>query len=278
MASERTLKETVIHAGNKQPLKTYLKDFWQYRLLLWVFTARDIKVRYSQTVLGLGWILLSPLVTVGVFTFVFGFMIKVPSDGLPYLLFYLVAIIPWYAFMAMINLTMGSVEGNAGLVSKIYFPRLLLGGSYTLSSGVDYLVGFGLIVLCSIFYGNLNYKLFVLFPFLFLIQVFFAMGLGLLLAPLSTKYRDIKLFVPLALQFYYFSNPILYPISSAPPWLRYWYEFNPMSMIICAYRDALKGQWPSLESVIFGMVAALGIFMIGFTYFRKHEQSIVDAI
>lgn len=278
MSTETTLSETVIKSGDKQPLDIYLKDLWQYRLLLWVFTARDIKVRYAQTVLGFGWIVLSPLATVGVFTFVFGFMIKVPSDGLPYLLFYLVAIIPWYAFMSMLNLTMGSVEGNSGMVSKIYFPRLLLGGSYTLSAGVDYLVGFGLIVICSALYHHLDYRLFVLFPFLFLIQVMFAMGLGLFLAPLSTWFRDVKLMIPLLLQFYYFANPILYPTSAAPHWLRFWYELNPMSMVICAYRDALRGQWPNPESVLFGFFAAAAIFIIGFTFFRNHEQSIVDAI
>lgn len=278
MSEINSLKETVIKAGNKQPLKTYLKDLWQYRMLLWVFTARDIKVRYSQTLLGFGWIVLSPLITVGVFTFVFGFMIRIPSDGLPYLLFYLVAIIPWYAFMAMLNMTMGSVEGNAGLVTKIYFPRLLLGGTYTLSSGVDYLVGFGLIVICSAIYGKLNYHLFVLFPFLFLIQAMFSMGVGLFLAPLSTRYRDIKLFVPLALQLYYFANPILYPISASPHWLRFWYEFNPMSMIISAYREALKGGWPSIEQLAFGISVSTVVFICGFIFFRNNEQSLVDAL
>ncbi|HAT8325409.1 TPA: ABC transporter [Legionella pneumophila] len=278
MNENKVLKETVIKAGDIQPLKTYLKDLWQYRMLLWVFTARDIKVRYSQTLLGFGWIILSPLITVGVFTFVFGFMIKIPTDGLPYLLFYLVAIIPWYAFMAMINLTMGSVEGNSGLVNKIYFPRLLLGGTYTLSAGVDYLVGFGLIIICATIYDKLNYHLFIIFPLLFAIQAMFAMGLGLMLAPFSTRYRDLKLFVPLALQFYYFANPILYPISASPSWLRLWYEFNPMSMVICAYRDALKGGWPNPEQFVFGFSAAILIFIFGFNIFRKHEQSLVDAL
>ncbi len=278
MSSERILKETVVRAGDMQPLSTYLKDLWHYRILLWVFTARDIKVRYSQTVLGFGWIVISPIITVGVFTFVFGVMIKIPSDGLPYLLFYLVAIIPWYAFMGMINLTMGSVEGNAGLVSKIYFPRLLLGGSYTLSSAVDYLVGFGLVIICALFYHRLHYHLFVLFPILLATQAMFAMGLGLLLAPLSTRYRDVKLFVPLALQLYYFANPIMYPVSASPHWLRYWYEFNPMSMIISSYRYALKGEWPSFEQFSFGLIAAVTVFILGFCFFRKHEQSLVDAI
>ncbi|CAM3053601.1 TPA: ABC transporter permease [Legionella pneumophila] len=278
MKEERVLNETVIRAGDIQPLKTYLQDLWRYRMLLWVFTARDIKVRYSQTVLGFSWIVLSPLITVGVFTFVFGFMIKIPTDGLPYILFYLVAIIPWYAFMAMINLTMGSVEGNAGLVSKIYFPRLLLGGTYTLSSGVDYLVGFCLIIICAIIYHKLSIQLLILFPFLFLIQAMFAMGLGLMMAPFSTRYRDIKLFVPLALQLYYFANPILYPISASPKWLRFWYEFNPMSMVICGYREALNGRWPNPEQFLFGFLAAIAVFVIGFSIFRKHEQSLVDAI
>src|SRR3990167_11546700 len=126
MSTERTLRETVIKAGDVPPLKTLLKDLKRYYMLLFVFSSRDIKVRYTQTFLGFFWIILSPLITVGVFTFVFGLMIKVPTDGLPYLMFYLVSIIPWYAFISTFNLTMGSVEGNAGLITKIYFPRLLL--------------------------------------------------------------------------------------------------------------------------------------------------------
>jgi len=272
------LRETVIKGGDIQPLNNYLKELWRYRMLLWVFVLRDIKVRYAQTVFGFLWIFITPLITVGVFTFVFGFMIKIPSDGLPYLLFYLVAIIPWYCFMAMINMTMVSVDGNAPLVSKIYFPRMLLGASYTLSAGLDYIVGIFIILIFAFIYNKLNYHLLVLFPFLFLIQAMFAMGLGLILAPINTRYRDVRLIVPLALQFYYFANPILYPISSTPPWLRLWFEFNPISMVICAYRDALKGVWPNPEQFIFGFSVALIIFLFGFNSFRKHEQSIVDSL
>lgn len=278
MNQTKALRETVINAGDVQPLKSYMKDLWHYRMLLWIFTARDIKVRYAQTFLGFFWIFITPLITVGVFTFVFGFMIKIPSDGLPYLLFYLVAIIPWYAFMAIINMSMGSVEGNAGLVSKIYFPRLLLGGSYTLSAGVDYFVGFLMILFCAFLYHRFNYRLLVLFPCLFLIQAMFAMGLGLLLAPISTRFRDVKLLVPLALQLYYFANPILYPVSASPYWLRLWYDFNPMSMVICVYRDALKGLWPNPVQFTFGFTIAIVVFVIGFNTFRRTEQSIVDAI
>lgn len=269
---------TVVGAGDKPPLKKYLKDFWKYRLLLWVFTVRDIKVRYSQTFFGFLWIFLSPLFTVGVFTFVFGVMVKIPSDGLPYLLFYLVAIVPWYAFVAMLNQTMGSVESNAGLVSKIYFPRLILACSYSLSSGLDYFVGFWMIVICATLYGKLHIQVFVLFPFLFFIQSLFAMGLGMLLSPWSAKYRDIRLFIPLAIQLYYFSNPILYSSSAAPHWLKWWYKFNPMSMIISAYREALKGHWPHLSQVSFGVFAAIVIFILGFTVFRSKEQTMVDSI
>ena len=96
--------------------------------------------------------------------------------------------------------------------------------------------------------------------------------------PISTKYRDIKLFIPLAIQFYYFANPILYPVSASPPWLRLWYEFNPMSMVICAFRDAINGRWPNLEQFIFGFIAALLVFIIGFNSFRKNEQTLVDAL
>lgn len=272
------LKETVVKAGDILPLPTLLKNLWHYRILLWVFSLRDIKVRYTQTYLGLGWILLQPLITVGVFTFVFGYMIKIPTDGLPYLMFYLVAIVPWYAFLATLNLTIGSIEGNAGLVSKIYFPRVLLGGSYALSASLDYIVGFGLVLFCAALYGLLTIQLIVVFPFLLLIQALFALGLGLWLAPLSTRYRDIKLIVPLVMQLYYFANPILYPISASPAVIRPWYDLNPMSMMISTYRMALRGEWPHWDNVLFGIVAAIIIFICGFQFFRKKEQSLVDAI
>jgi lipopolysaccharide transport system permease protein len=247
-------------------------------MLLFVFSARDIKVRYTQTFLGFFWIILSPLITVGVFTFVFGLMIKVPTDGLPYLMFYLVAIVPWYAFISTLNLTMGSIEGNAGLITKIYFPRLLLGGSYALSSALDYIVGYGVILIFAAGFGLLHIQLLIIMPFLFIIQTLFALGLGLLLAPLSTRYRDIKFFVPLAIQLYYFANPILYSISAAPHWVRPWYELNPMSTVITSYRSALMGHWPSWENIVFGVISAIVIFIIGVQIFRKNDQSLVDSL
>lgn len=278
MSSYKNLPETVVYAGNVPPLSFYLLDLWRYRMLLLVFTLRDLKVRYTQTVLGFGWIVISPLITVGIFSFVFGLMIKIPSEGLPYLLFYLVAIVPWYAFMSMLNLTVGSVEGNGGLVTKIYFPRLLLGGSYVLSASVDYLVGFTLVIICAIFFGFLTIPLLVMLPFLLLLQALFAMGLGLFLAPLSTRYKDIKLFMPLIIQFYYFANPILYPVSAAPQWLRFWYDFNPMSMVIITYRNALRGEWPQFQHFSIGLITAMLTFMLGFWFFRKQEQSLVDSL
>lgn len=271
-------KETIVTAGAVKPLKDVIKNLWLYRSLLLVFSMRDIKARYAQTFLGLAWLILTPLITVGVFTFVFGLMIKIPSDGLPYILFYLVAILSWNVFTSVFNFTASSIESNAGLISKIYFPRLLLGGSYAVSTSLDYLIGYGLITIFSIIFGLWNYRLIVFMPLLFLIQMLFALGLGFLLAPLATRYRDVKYLMPLCLQLYYFANPILYSISVAPHWLRFWYEINPVSVVITSYRQILLGHWPDGTQLLIGVISAFCIFMIGMLFFNRHDQNLVDIL
>jgi lipopolysaccharide transport system permease protein len=272
------MKEIHVTAGQVPPLALLLKDIWNYRGLVTAFAGRDIKAKYTQTVLGLGWVLFSPLITVGVFTFVFGMMVKIPSDGLPYLLFYLSAIIPWYAFVAVLNNTVSSIESNAGLISKIYFPRLLIGASYAVSAAVDFAIGFLLVIGFAAYFGYLTVTLLLITPLLLLLQMLFALGLGFALAPLNTRYRDVRHFVPLAVQLYYFATPIIYPVSVAPEWARPFFEVNPLAGVINAYRQAMLGTGISWQSLAIAAAISLGAFVFGASYFLRKEQDLVDVL
>src|SRR5690606_14058856 len=161
---------TVVVAGRRPPLALLLRELWSYRGLAWAFFVRDLKVKYFQTLLGPLWVLMTPLITVGVMTFVFGLMVRIPSDGLPYLLFYLVAIVPWHAFLTTFSMTMASLEAHAGLISKIYFPRLVIGLGYALNAIVDFLVGFGVAVIVAALYGVLPFGFLLIMPVLLYVQ------------------------------------------------------------------------------------------------------------
>lgn len=277
--AEAAFKETVVRGDGKLDLPGLFRSLWEYRLLMWVFTKRDLKGRYTQTVLGLGWVILTPLITVGVFMVVFGVMVKVPTDGIPTLLFYLVAVIPWYSFMNVLNPTVQMIEGNAALISKVYFPRLLIGGANAVGACVDFLIGFVfLIVPSAIIYGVLTVKLLVIMPLLLLCTIFTGLGIGLMLAPVNAKYRDVKHFVPLALQLFYYSTPAIYPVSAVPVWARPWYDVNPLSLVITGYRQALMNQWPSAQAILTLIGIAAAAMVGGLVFFQMRVRSVVDTL
>jgi len=205
-------------------------------------------------------------------------MVRIPSDGLPYLLFYLVAIIPWYAFNAVLSNTVSSIESNAGLISKIYFPRLLLGASYAMNAAVDFAIGFLLVIGFAAYFGHLTFSVLLIAPLLLLIQMLFSLGLGFALAPLNTRYRDVKHFVPLATQLYYFATPIIYPVSVAPGWAKPWFEVNPMAGVINGYRQALLGSGIDWHSIGIAAAISVCIFLFGASYFLRKEQDLVDIL
>lgn len=273
------LRETVVHGGNQIDIPALILSIWEYRMLLWVFCKRDLKGRYTQTVLGLGWVLLTPLITVGVFVIVFGVMVKVPTDGLPTIMFYLVAVIPWYAFMNVLNPSVQMIEGNSGLITKVYFPRMLLGGSYAVGAAVDFLIAYTfLITPFAIAYGVWTIQLLVVMPILLLCTLMIGLGVGLMLAPVNAKYRDVKHFVPLALQLFYYSTPAIYPVSAVPSWAKPWYAVNPLSLVITGYRDAMQGHWPSM--VTLGTLCGMAIvcFGVGMVVFQRLDRQVVDTL
>ncbi len=272
-------KETVVFGADKIRLMNILKNIWEYRLLLWIFCKRDLKGRYSQTILGLGWVILTPLITVGVFVIVFGVMIKVPTDGLPTIMFYLVAVIPWYSFLNVLNPSVQMIEGNASLITKVYFPRVLIGGSYALGAAVDFLMAYVfLITPFAILYGVWSIKLVIIMPFLLITTLMIGLGVGMFLAPINAKFRDIKHFMPLALQLFYYSTPAIYPVSAVPIWAKPWYAVNPLSLIITSYRDVLQGHWPSSTILLTLSGMAIITFFVGLLSFHHMEHKVIDIL
>lgn len=271
-------KITTIAAGKPLSVIQLLIELWQYRGLVWAFSARDLKVKYFQTIFGPLWVLMTPLITVGVMTFVFGLMIKVPSDGLPYLMFYLVAIVPWYAFIAVLNQTISSLEAHSSLISKIYFPRLVIGASYAVNGTVDFLVGYFLAVGFAIYFSLPILEFILLMPLLLFIQMAWALGLGLLLAPYNARYRDVKHIIPLVVQLYYFANPIMYPVSVAPSWALWLFKINPFAIVIATYRSLLNGSGPDWILVLYALIVSMAFLAAGAFVFMRKGQDMVDVL
>lgn len=271
-------KITTITANKPPSVIQLLMELWHYRGLIWAFSARDLKVKYFQTIFGPLWVLMTPLITVGVMTFVFGLMIKVPSDGLPYLMFYLVAIVPWYAFIAVFNLTMSSLEAHAGLINKIYFPRLVIGASYALNGTVDFLVGYAVITVFAIHYSLLTVGFILLMPLLLFIQMAWALGLGLLLAPYNARYRDVKHIIPLLIQLYYFANPIMYPVSVVPSWALGLFKLNPFAVVITDYRSLLNGHGMDWGLTFYALIVSVAFLAAGAFHFMRKGHDMVDVL
>jgi lipopolysaccharide transport system permease protein len=221
---------------------------------------------------------MTPLITVGVMTFVFGLMIKVPSDGLPYLLFYLTAIVPWYAFINVMNQTLSSLESHAGLISKIYFPRLVIAASYAVNGAVDFLVGYAIALCFATYFSVLSLQFILLMPLLLFMQMALALGIGLLLAPMNAKYRDVKHMIPLFIQLYYFANPIVYPVSVAPAWAQWIYKINPFAIVITTYRSSLNGRGVDWMLLLYAFIATIFCLVVGAVVFMRREQDLVDVL
>jgi lipopolysaccharide transport system permease protein len=256
-----------------------LRDIWEYRELLFFITWRDIKVRYKQTLLGAAWAIIQPFMTMVVFSLFFGRLAGVPSDGLPYPLFSFAALVPWTFFSYSLNQSANSLVGNANLIQKVYFPRLIIPISSVLSGLVDFVLAFGVLLAMMLAYGFWpGLGIFWLVPLLFLTLVT-ALGPGLWLAALNVEYRDVRYTVPFLTQFWLFATPIAYPSSLLPePW-RTLYGINPMAGVVEGFRWVLLGSPnpPGLMMIASALVS-LAILLGGAYYFRRMEKTFADLI
>jgi len=259
-----------------------LKELWRYRELFYFLTWRDVKVRYKQTVLGIAWAVIQPLFNMLLFTLLFGKLAKLPSDNIPYPLFAFAGLFPWTFFANAISTASNSLVGNSHLITKVYFPRLIIPAAAILAALVDFAFAFGTMALLVIFYRvPLTIRLLAL-PGLVLITVALSFAVGTLTSALQVKYRDIRYIVPFLIQFWMFATPIIYPASMMPPRYRIIYNLNPMAGIIEGYRTALLSginnstfDWLSLFSAT---LITLLILFYSIYSFRRLEKTFADIV
>jgi lipopolysaccharide transport system permease protein len=256
-----------------------LSELWEYRELLFFLTWRDIIIRYKQTVLGAAWAILQPFLTMIVFTVFFGKVVKVPSDGLPYPLFYFIALVPWMLFSNGLTLSSNSLVSSANLIKKVYFPRLAIPVATILAGLVDFVLAFIVGLGLMLYYGYpLMVSAFWLLPLL-LLALITSLGVGLWFSALNVQYRDIRYVVPFLTQVWLFATPIAYPSSLIEqPW-RTIYAINPMVGVVEGFRWALLGSTvPSGLMLVVSAAAALFVLVSGLFYFRRMEKTFADVV
>jgi lipopolysaccharide transport system permease protein len=255
-----------------------LGEIWRYRELVYFLAWRDIKLRYKQTVLGAAWAILQPVLAMVVFTLFFGKLAQMPSDGVPYAIFSYCALVPWTYFANALSNAGNSLVGSANLISKVYFPRLIVPGASVLVGALDFGIAFLVLLGMMLYYGIAPSWGILLVPVLFLLTMGTALGVGTWLSALNVEYRDVRYIIPFMIQLWMFATPIVYPLSLVPERYRLLVALNPMAGIIEGYRAALLGrpfQWGSLaESVVLCLVMLLA----GAFYFRSVEKTFADVI
>jgi lipopolysaccharide transport system permease protein len=278
MVSQANKVELVIEAGRAE--RQYWKDLWRYRELLYFLAWRDILVRYKQTVIGIAWALIRPFLTMVVFTVVFGLLAKLPSSGVPYPILVFAGMLPWQFFSSALGDCSNSLINNGNLLSKVYFPRLIVPMSAVVVSFVDFMVS-GMILLGLMAWYNFipSWRILTL-PFFIAIAFAAATGVGLWLAALNVKYRDFRYIVPFMVQFGLYISPVGFSSSIVPAQWRLLYSMNPMVSVIDGFRWAILGgdfslYWPGF-ALSLGLVLLL--FATGVRYFRKVERTFADVI
>lgn len=256
-----------------------LRDLWRYRELLYFLTWRDVKVRYKQTVIGALWAMLQPFLTMVIFTVIFGRLAGVPSDGVPYPVFSYSALLPWTFFATALTQAGTSLVTNANLISKIYFPRLLVPIAGVLVGVVDFAVAFIVLLGMMLFYGIVPGIAALMLPLFVLLGFMTALGISLWLSALNVKYRDIRYTIPFLTQFWLFLTPVAYPSSMIPERWRLLYGLNPMAGVVEGFRWALLGDEHAPGGMI--LVSAIVVIMLfvgGVFYFRRMEREFADVV
>jgi lipopolysaccharide transport system permease protein len=255
-----------------------LKELWAYRELLWVLTMRDIKVRYKQTVLGFAWAIIQPVMMMVVFSIFFGRLAKMPSEGHAYPVFVYAALLPWTFFQNSVTSSSNSLVGSANLVSKVYFPRLIIPLSAVGGGLVDLLISTGVLLLLMLLYGVAFSVNLLAAPLLIAGVIFTALGVGTFLSALTVAYRDFRYVIPFMLQFWMFATPVVYPVSLVPDQWRWLYYLNPMAGLIEGFRSAFLARPFDFTALALSLAVAVALFTVGVAYFEKVERRFADII
>jgi lipopolysaccharide transport system permease protein len=256
-----------------------LKALWHHRELLYFLIWRDVKIRYKQTAIGIGWAILQPLIAMAVFTVIFGKFARIPSDDIPYPVFTYTALLPWNYFAGALNRCIQSVVGSANLINKVYFPRLVLPIAGTASGLVDFAFSFVILLGMMAWYGIVPGWGITLLPIFLFFILLTALSVGLWLSALNVMYRDVGYAVPFLIQIWLFASPVVYPVSMVPEKWRFLYGLNPMAGVIEGFRWALVGnEMPDFGVVSVSLVVVLTLFVGGLFFFRRMERTFADVV
>jgi len=256
-----------------------LQELWHYRELLYFLVWRNIKVRYKQTLLGASWALIQPLATMLVFSVFFGKLAKVPSDGVPYPLFAYCGLLPWQLFSYAMTESSNSVVGNQQLITKVYFPRLVVPISAVISGLVDFSISFSLLLLMMPFYGVMPTARILVLPFFILFAIATALAIGLWLSALNVEYRDVRYTIPFLTQFWLLVTPVAYPSSLVPAKWRPLMGLNPIAGVVEGFRWAILGSHSSSGTLmIVSVVIVIALLFGGIVYFRRMETTFADLV
>jgi lipopolysaccharide transport system permease protein len=270
---------TILEPGRAE--KNYWLDLWRYRELFLILAWRDVAVRYKQTIMGIAWAILRPFLTMVVFTVVFGRLAKLPSEGhAPYALMVFTAMLPWNLFSSSLSEASNSLIGNANLISKVYFPRLIIPTATLVTAFIDFLISFVILIGMMVYYKFVPGWHILLLPFFVILALLVSLGPGLWITALNVKYRDFRYVIPFLVQFGLFVSPVGFSSSVVPEKWRFFYNLNPMVGVIDGFRWCILGgkseiYWSGflLSSIIIALFLWLGIYQ-----FRKTEKTFADLI
>jgi lipopolysaccharide transport system permease protein len=256
-----------------------LRELWEYRELLYFLTWRDIKVRYKQTALGAMWAIIQPFFMMVVFSLFFGKLGGIPSDGIPYPVFVYCALLPWQLFAHALSESSNSLISNQNLITKVYFPRLVVPLSAVLGGLVDFAIAFVILLAMMAYYGIAPTVMILTLPLFLLLAVATALGVGLWLSALNVQYRDVRYTIGFLTQFWLFATPVAYPSSLVPERWRWLYGLNPMAGVVEGFRWALLGKAVAPGPLlVVSVVVVVLIFVSGLYYFRRMEETFADLV
>jgi lipopolysaccharide transport system permease protein len=256
-----------------------LASLWEFRELVYFFVWRDFKVRYKQTIIGAAWAVLQPVLTMVIFTLIFGYFAKLPSDGVPYPVFAFTALLPWTYFAQAITRSGTSLVGDSNLIKKVYFPRLIIPLAAVVSPLLDLFVSFLVLLAMMIWYGISPTSGVVALPVFLVLALSSALGVSLWLAPLNAKYRDVGHTIPFLIQLWMYASPVVYSVKLVPEKWRLYYGLNPMVGVIEGFRWALLGtDRPAFHTITISAFAILVLLASGIVFFKRMERSFADTI
>ena len=260
-------------------LELRLAEVWKYRELLYFFVQRDIKIRYRQTAIGVTWVVLQPLMTMGVFTIFFGRLAKLPSQGLPYPVFYFAALVPWSYFSQALTSCTNIVVDNQNVITKVYFPRLILPFAAVCSGLLDFAIGLVVMLVLTLWFGIHPPVTLLLLPALIFVAMLTALGVGLWTSALNALYRDVRAVIPFVVQFWMLASPVAYPSSLVPLRWRWLYNLNPMAGVIDGFRWALTGTGQPPGIAMFASIVGVMVMLVGgLFFFQRMEGNVADRV